>query len=81
MNFVILVEKGDILKIGVIIKGVCGYFIFGYFINVFFIVESYVIYIWSSIGGFKGRKLLVDDVIIVKINNDFKENIGKMIYL
>lgn len=29
MNFVILVEKGDILKIGVIIKGVCGYFIFG----------------------------------------------------
>ncbi|HCY1342897.1 TPA: biotin-dependent carboxyltransferase family protein [Staphylococcus aureus] len=35
----------------------------------------------SSIGGFKGRKLLANDVITVKINNDFKENIGKTIHL
>ncbi len=32
-------------------------------------------------GGFKGRKLLANDVITVKINNDFKENIGKTIHL
>ncbi len=36
----------------------------------------------AVLGGFKGRKLLANDVITVKINNDFKkENIGKTIHL
>lgn len=81
MNSVILAEKGDILKIGAITKGARGYLTFGHSINVPSIAESYATHTRSSIGGFKGRKLLADDVITVKINNDFKENIGKTIHL
>lgn len=81
MNSVILAEKGDILKIGAITKGVRGYLTFGHSINVPSIAESYATHTRSSIGGFKGRKLLANDVITVKINNDFKENIGKTIHL
>lgn len=81
MNSVILAEKGDILKIGAITKGARGYLTFGHSINVPSIAESYATHTRSSIGGFKGRKLLANDVITVKINNDFKENIGKTIHL
>ncbi len=80
MNSVILAEKGDILKIGAITKGARGYLTFGHSINVL-IAESYATHTRSSIGEFKGRKLLANDVITVKINNDFKENIGKTIHL
>ncbi|HAY6640790.1 TPA: biotin-dependent carboxyltransferase family protein [Staphylococcus aureus] len=79
MNSVILAEKGDILKIGAITKGARGYLTFGHSINVPPIAESYATHTRSSIGGFKGRKLLANDVITVKINNDFKENIGNLI--
>ena len=58
-----------------------GYLTFGHSINVPSIAESYATHTRSSIGGFKGRKLLANDVITVKINNDFKENIGKTIHL
>ncbi|HDE8001597.1 TPA: biotin-dependent carboxyltransferase family protein [Staphylococcus aureus] len=81
MNSVILAEKGDILKIGAITKGARGYLTFGHSINVPSIAESYATHTRSSIGGFKGRKLLANDLITVKINNDFKENIGKTIHL
>lgn len=58
MNSVILAEKGDILKIGAITKGARGYLTFGHTINVPPIAESYATHTRSSIGGFKGRKLM-----------------------
>ncbi len=67
MNSVRLAEKGDILKIGAITKGARGYLTFGHSINVPSIAESYATHTRSSIGGFKGRKLLANDVITVKI--------------
>ena len=51
-----------------------GYLTFGHTINVPPIAESYATHTRSSIGGFKGRKLLANDVITVKINNDFKKH-------
>ena len=79
MNFVILAEKGDILRL--VLGNQCNVVLLLVILSTYLqlLKESYATHTRSSIGGFKGRKVIANDVITVKINNDFKENIGKTI--
>ncbi|MGJ0165695.1 biotin-dependent carboxyltransferase family protein [Staphylococcus hominis] len=77
INTVIYACKGDILKVGAVTAGARGYIFFGHPLDIQPIAESYSTHTRSKIGGYKGRPLSKGDLICLKENPSFKQNLGK----
>ncbi|NLN48540.1 MAG: biotin-dependent carboxyltransferase [Clostridiales bacterium] len=72
------VEKGDILEFSGATKGLRTYIAFGGGLDISEILNSKSTYVRGALGGFKGRKLLTDDEIIVNVSKSNAET-GKYI--
>ena len=63
------VTKGDILSLGVIASGLRAYIAFGGSIEVPLLNNSKSTYLKTGIGGFKGRKLMNNDELEIKVSD------------
>ncbi|MDD4090048.1 MAG: biotin-dependent carboxyltransferase family protein [Tissierellia bacterium] len=63
------VTKGDILSLGVITSGLRAYIAFSGSIEVPLLNNSKSTYLKTGIGGFKGRKILNDDELEIKVSD------------
>lgn len=78
-NSVVLANKGDILELGLVIRGARGYIFFGHSLDIEKVADSYSTHTRSGVGGFYGRTLKKDDHIQVVQNSNYKVNLGKSI--
>jgi biotin-dependent carboxylase-like uncharacterized protein len=63
------VTKGDILSLGVVTSGLRAYIAFSGSIEVPLLNNSKSTYLKTGIGGFKGRKLMNDDILEIKVSD------------
>ena len=63
------VTKGDILSLGVVTSGLRAYIAFSGSIEVPLLNNSKSTYLKTGIGGFKGRKLMNDDELEIKVSD------------
>lgn len=71
MYTAIYVNKGDILKFGSARTGSRGYIAFSSYLDIPVVMGSRCTNMKSSIGGFKGRKLQADDLIMFRIKRRY----------
>ena len=64
------VTKGDILSLGVVTSGLRAYIAFSGSIEVPLLNNSKSTYLKTGIGGFKGRKLMNDDELEIKVSEE-----------
>lgn len=71
MYTAIYMNKGDILKFGSAKTGSRGYIAFSSYLSIPVVMGSRCTNLKSGIGGFKGRKLQVDDLILFRIKRRY----------
>lgn len=71
MYTAIYVNKGDILKFGSARTGSRGYIAFSSYLDIPVVMGSRCTNMKSTIGGFKGRKLQADDLIMFRIKRRY----------
>ncbi|MDG0842601.1 biotin-dependent carboxyltransferase family protein [Staphylococcus equorum] len=70
------VKKGDVLELGAVVNGARGYILFGKPLDVPMVAGSYATHTRSHIGGYKGRALKGDDVILCKQDDTYLSKVG-----
>lgn len=71
MYTAIYVNRGEILKLGSARSGSRGYIAFSSYLNVPVVMGSHCTNMKSSLGGFKGRKLMAEDYIGFRIKRRY----------